>query len=130
MNCNINADEAFPLNDQNGLKHYTRCESWRTFRRSGNRMLLHCKDLQRSPDAFSHTKLGYPVTTTQNRAEHESWTRHSLFTSSIFCSGVTLKMETKVTQREEEGEFFKGQVLRKAFLPVGDKNSRGGVCCD
>lgn len=44
--------------------------------------------------------------------------------SLCVCSGVTLKTETKVLQREEEGGgvFFKGQVLRKAFLPVG----RGG----
>lgn len=70
INClfNINTDQLFPPNDPNWLKHITRCKSWSRFSRSGNRMLLHCKDLRRSPDAFNHTELGYPVTTEQSQA--------------------------------------------------------------
>lgn len=98
-------------------------------------MLLHCKYLQRSPDAFNHKEVGYSVTKTQNRAKHESCMGHLLFTFSSF-SIYLLRVDTKKKKKKVKGErrergedfrtIFKWRVLRKAFLRDREKIAQAG----
>lgn len=90
-------------------------------------MLLHCKYLQRSPDAFNHKEVGYSVTKTQNRANHESCMDHLLFTFSSFS--IYLLRVVKGERRERGEDFqtiFKWRVLRKAFLRDREKIAQAG----